>query len=357
MRNPDKSGMVLPRGTSQRRWRRTAGLVFLWTSTVVVVLAAVVVAKVKGVDAAVVAAPPRSAVPDAPVQTGAGAAQIQLTADLNAALATAEWPALNPSLDALGRSAMASEWMTDGCLGGEQRSLPDPQQNAERCVYGDPAAAKTVMLLGDSVAISWLPGIRAALPPDYKIRVLAFAQCPVADLPVTKVDGSPFPECADFRTWSMEQVAAAHPDLVVMSESPIALKRIEGRPDSGVALGRWADGLNSSLSRIAGNAAKVVVLAPPPGTGTRDLEKCDGSLSTPNDCLYTGGDLYHNLVATGSEATTAKGFTFVQTEPWFCVANRCPAFVGTTPVFADPAHITAAFSRELAPVLGEALTG
>lgn len=352
---PDRKRSLPPRNTSHRSRPRTAGLVLLWTWSAAVVVAAVVVAQVKGIDAAAGAAP--RAVPDAPVDPGVSAAQAQLTANINAALSTADWPDLSPSLDALGRPAMAPEWMTDGCLGGEQSSLPDPQQNAERCVYGDPAATKTAILLGDSVAISWLPGIRAALPSDYRIRVLTFAQCPVADMPVTKVDGSPFPECADFRKWSLDQVVAAHPDLVVMSESPIALKRIEGQPDSGVALGQWVDGLTNSLSRLSGNAGRVVMLAPPPGTGTRNLDACDGALSSPNDCIFSGGDLYHSIVQAGSQATTAKGFTFVPTEPWFCVANRCPSFVGTTPVFADPAHITAAFSRQLAPVLGGVLTG
>jgi SGNH domain (fused to AT3 domains) len=47
---------------------------------------------------------------------------------------------------------------------------------------------------------------------------------------------------------------------------------------------------------------------------------------------------------------------YLSTELWFCTENGlCPPFTGTTPVLVDGAHLTAAYSRRLSPVLTEAL--
>jgi hypothetical protein len=45
----------------------------------------------------------------------------------------------------------------------------------------------------------------------------------------------------------------------------------------------------------------------------------------------------------------------VATKAWFCSAGHCPAYVGRTPVFADGQHLTAAYSKRLAPLVAHAL--
>ena len=359
--NPARSSSWLEPGnkrgnrTSHGRNRlRTAGyaLLCVWTSgTVVVVL--LITTQAPATDLAARTAP----VAQALELTDVTPAQAQLTADINTALNTADWPELTPSLDALGRPAMAPEWMTDGCLGGEQGAHPDPQENTQRCVYGNPAATKTAVLLGDSIAISYLPGIRAALEPaGWAIKVVTLAQCSFAELSVLKTDGSPNTDCNPFRQWSLDQVRAMHPDLVVLSESPNTLGRLAGNPSFNAAISLWSTGMTSSLTKLVENEDKVVVLAGPPGTGTRDLQKCD-SLSKPADCVSSPGGQWHQIVKAGVDVAAQAGVDYVNTEPWFCSANQCPAYVGTTTMFADAGHITAAYSQRLTPVLADVLIG
>lgn len=54
-----------------------------------------------------------------------------------------------------------------------------------------------------------------------------------------------------------------------------------------------------------------------------------------------------------SVAATADSLTFVDTRSWFCAFDRCPAFVGSTPVCADGTHLTDAYSRALGRLLAE----
>jgi hypothetical protein len=46
-----------------------------------------------------------------------------------------------------------------------------------------------------------------------------------------------------------------------------------------------------------------------------------------------------------------KGVTVIDPTPWFCTATACPVIVGNVLVFRDPSHMTATWSRLLAPQL------
>jgi peptidoglycan/LPS O-acetylase OafA/YrhL len=345
----------------QARRRRVAGSGLLAGGVTLALVAFFVALQVPRIDPTVIAgqlvAPSSGATSSAGTAPVGSAAQVTLSTEIGEALSATEWPELTPSLDVLGPADKAAEWVADGCLGDEQGALDDPQANTEHCVYGDPAAPKTAMLLGDSVAISYLPGIREALEPaGWNIRVLTLEQCPFPQVEVEKGDGSPHTECDDFRKWTQEQVAAIHPDLVVISSATSTLGRLVGQPPDGAALELWKPGMAAALDGLTGHADKVVVLAAPPNTG--NLLKCATQLSVPADCEGTPSDRYNALVNTEQTAVQAKGagFEYVATEPWFCsAAGRCPSFIGNSPVFVDGGHLTDVFAKRLGPVLRTAL--
>lgn len=49
------------------------------------------------------------------------------------------------------------------------------------------------------------------------------------------------------------------------------------------------------------------------------------------------------------------GGVYVNTQKWVCVDNRCPAFVGTTPVKLDRFHLTSPYNTLIAPAVREEL--
>ena len=338
------------------KWR-AAGFTGLGVLTVCT-LAAVVLALEQSPVPAPYASPSAASAPQPAVAESVvgGAAQIQLTADIELALKASAWPAdLNPALDALGRPAMSPEWMNDGCLSGEQRSQDDPKANSERCMYGDPNAAKNAVLLGDSVGISYLPGIRAALEPaGYRIHVLTMAQCPGATLTVNKTDGSAFAECDDFRNWAIDRTNAMEPDLVIVAESANTIRRLPGDPPSEQGLPLWADAMRVSLGKLT-NQRSVTFLMPPPEAF--HLDDCLTATSVPPDCIRTPGGLYRDFSATAADLVPTIGaeFHYVDTQSWFCTAERCPELVGNNTVLADQSHLTAAYAQRLGPVMAATL--
>ncbi|WP_285727453.1 acyltransferase family protein [Psychromicrobium xiongbiense] len=280
------------------------------------------------------------------------------TAAIQAALNTPQWPALSPDLDQFGNAGQAvkaPEWIKDGCLGTNESQVDDPIANAAHCVYGDPNGKHTLVLYGDSVDISYLPGIRAALAgQSWKIYVYTVAGCPVSAVKQTQIGGAPFPECDAFRDWVVGQIASLKPDLVVMSEfrwDPVLISKASGP----AADAERAAGYDATLSRVAGVAKRILLLAAPPEG--KLLASCATRVSTPADCVAAPSASYERTVGIESAAIAKLGVkaSYVKTEPWFCVDGKCPAFIGSTPMHADQYHLTAAGSVELAPLLAQAM--
>ena len=46
---------------------------------------------------------------------------------------------------------------------------------------------------------------------------------------------------------------------------------------------------------------------------------------------------------------------FVDSRPWFCLSEKCPALVGSLPVMFDGQHLTGAYAARIAPLLSDAL--
>jgi peptidoglycan/LPS O-acetylase OafA/YrhL len=269
------------------------------------------------------------------------------------ALAASSWPNLSPAVSELGPSAKAPEWVTDGCLGHDVRSLDDPRSNADRCVYGAADATRTAVVLGDSIAISYVPALRAALEPDgWRILVFTMEQCPAESVTVITWKHEALPECDAFRTWTFDRVAQLRPDLVVLSSAENTVGRFVDRSYGDDALSEWESSLTRTLTILRRAAAHIVVLSSPPQGP--NLQQCDTRFSVPTDCVSQPSDIRARLSVVEQRAVASQGssVTYVDDKSWFCDAgDRCPSFVDGTPVYADGAHLTARYSSALSGVL------
>ena len=255
-------------------------------------------------------------------------------------LVATAWGTLTPSLDVL-PTYLRQQW-SEGCFDVSASS-------AEECVTGSPTAAQRAVVLGDSVAGAWLPGIRAGLEPrGWSVQTLGMGQCPNITATVL-ADSRPFTECSEHRTWAVEYIAETRPALVVLANAYNA----ELADDSADKPAEWRSGLTAVVQQIQQSGARVVVLAsPPPGA---NLQSCATALSSPVDCVSSPPDTWHRYAGIEEEVAAATGAAFVDPVDWFCVQDRCPAVVGTTPVFADGLHMTAEYSEKIATQLADTI--
>lgn len=272
----------------------------------------------------------------------------QIKAGLQDALNSTSWPTFDPPADG-SVNTRVSAWIDDNCL-----SVVD--KNYDSCVYGSQAPTKTAVILGDSVATSWLPAIVGALEPrGYQVRLLTYEKCPFGDLQVTSsetVGGPLYEGCEEHRLWAAGKVQELNPDLIILSDSFYGTDRLISQSTGDAAEAEWTGGSASALASLPAASAKVVLMSPP---GAGNMTRCYTPISKPADCNGQLGDRW-NLVAEAESAGAAQaGVPFVDTRDWFCISGVCPAFTGTTAIYADSAHLTQKESEGLAAVLGDKL--
>jgi peptidoglycan/LPS O-acetylase OafA/YrhL len=326
------------------RWR--------W-ATVAVAAAVVVAAALPGPGAGSGVTSDRSLpVLAAPVGSSdaAGAMIGVLQGQLAEALATTDFPDLVPSIDA--PLDGVSPEMTDfdaRCL-----NPPDPTDTTACTFEALNPNGRTVVLLGDSIATSWLPGIREALGPEgYAVHAVTFSSCPPA-LVGFALDPEPWQEeCEDGRAAALDQLEELEPDLVIGSVHQDAFGGVLVPPRQPDIHSTYVQGLLDVGARVEAAGARFVLLGPPPH-GPNPLG-CGGPLQHPADCLTSTLGSFDATTYVFSDAALQGGFGFINTTPWFCVDTRCPIFAGGRLIRFDDAHLTRQFATYLAPLLREVL--
>lgn len=271
----------------------------------------------------------------------------QLEQAVASSTAPAAWPALSIPLETISRAG-APEWIDDHC-----DNVNDG--NIVRCSYGPANAAKTAVVVGDSIATSWLPALRARLEPrGWRLQVLTRNQCPNPLLPLYRSTPTrPFVECTEHKDWVLAQVRALRPELIVMSNAPTFLNQQVNQPQGAERFTQWSQGLGAAIASLRPFTQRVVVLGPPPRAG--NLQSCVTRLSSPADCTLPLDQQWQDLRIAERDAAGREGADYLDPERWFCADGQCPAVVDSTPVYTDGRHLTALYSRRLAPHLGAAL--
>lgn len=225
------------------------------------------------------------------------------------------------------------------------------------CVVGDPDAPHSAVILGDSIAASWLPAVRDALGAEWRIVTATRGACPAADVPAYTV-GSTDPawaeECAAIRADLIAGAVAAEPELVLVSNSTRTLARLVSGASGDAARAEWEAGMMRTLSSLSrGGAPVVVVGAPPLGT-----EGCGSADFEPGGtrCRVPISDDWWRQASAERAAAAAADVPYIDTRSWVCTpASMCPWSVDGTAIRIDSHHLSAEFSARLAAVMRTAL--
>jgi len=279
-------------------------------------------------------------------------AAAERAAEVEAALAAVEWPDLDPAVGEL-RSAAAAP---PCALVYNSPQLADAVEVKRRCGHGDPAAKRTVLVIGDSLANSYLPAIVAAVAPEgWNVVGVSRSGCPAIAIDVVYLASrQPYSRCTEHQGLISQWIPELAPDLIVATGSPFIVDRLASGATGAGALRQWRKGAEASWAAWADTAPVVVLQAPPYG---KNLQSCATRFSKPSDCVSTPAQAYVNFRKMEKKAVKAVAdVRYVGTQDWFCSAEpRCPAFVGTIPTFVDGGHLTIAGARQLQPLVREAL--
>ncbi|MCB1249590.1 MAG: acyltransferase family protein [Acidimicrobiales bacterium] len=206
------------------------------------------------------------------------------------------------------------------------------------CGAGASDAPTEVMLLGDSHAGHWMPALAALAEPSgwHVDRVTRGACSPFVPPAAADLD-----ECASFLDGAWADLAAAPPDVLVLSGRH---RTRFGRDPDG-----WADDVRAALALVP-DGVRVVVVGETPETD-EPVPSCLAShLDDTTACEPAWPDaevvrINDELRAIAEEA----GATYADPIPLVCSDDRCPAIAGDQLVYRDRSHLTASFVASRAP--------
>ncbi|MGY1864964.1 MULTISPECIES: acyltransferase family protein [Nocardia] len=271
----------------------------------------------------------------------------QLTAQTQSAVAASaevrDVPAnLTPSLaDARGDRA---EVFDNGCV----RSWHDVGQ--AECASGDPDAATTVALVGDSHAAMWQPAFeQIAVSRHWRLETMAKVTCPLFDLPITSPYlGRAYTECEQWRGQILTRLRHQLPRLIVVSMS-----RRYGGDFGFVSYDQaWIDSLHRLVTQLSATGSAVLVLGGIPDPHATVPACVAEHLGDASACAPARPVAVDDAgIAAERAAVTAGGGQYADLTALFCTAARCPVIVGNNLVYRDDNHLTIGYAETLGPVI------
>ncbi|GLZ58282.1 acyltransferase family protein [Micromonospora sp. NBRC 107095] len=225
------------------------------------------------------------------------------------------------------------------------------------CSYGDPNSSFTMVLAGDSHAAHWLPALKAVAEANkWRLITQIKGSCPVENTPVLYKTNTPFDACTEWNKRLRATLTGPDkPQLLILSSltyQPVP----KGEPLQGVAaLRARTDALRDTWSELADAGVRTVVIRDTPYFPF-NVAECVSK--NPEKLTRCSAPREKALEISQPQAEAAKGLDdirFVDLNDAICPAERCAPVIGGVLIYRDAAHLTATYSRTLAPRLHEAL--
>jgi peptidoglycan/LPS O-acetylase OafA/YrhL len=238
--------------------------------------------------------------------------------------------------------------IADGCFTSLDGTTP------AHCVYGARDGAVTIALIGDSHASHWFPALNVlANRNGWRLLPFVKASCPFLDVPVFHPFAKRrYTECEIWRQRAIDEINAAHPDLVIVAEAYYAANGPVDPSDRSLN----AKGLAMASAIGLLRARQVAIMVDSPRTDV-DIPACLARYPTDvNRCAIPRAMAFPaNFGVVESVAAAASGAKLIDIVAAICPSTPCPVVRDGMIVYRDGHHLTATFSRSLATPLGDAI--
>jgi hypothetical protein len=230
------------------------------------------------------------------------------------------------------------------------------------CEFGDRASATILVLLGDSHAEHWLGALdRIGRERHWKIVAMVKGGCPVAAMPemTTARRRRYYAECARYREAMMQRILKMKPNAVILASWDHYMP-LDGKSSAWqVTPQAWARGLRRTYVRLSTAGIRTVAIRDVPHTPF-DVPSClsrrAARLAFAPPCEYErAGALSPLAVAAQNSAVRGTAVRLIDMNDQICATARCSVVHNGVVVFTDDNHLTATFSRSIAPALGSRL--
>ena len=234
----------------------------------------------------------------------------------------------------------------DGCHTQQNMAF-----NRASCVYGNKNSKTTIVLFGDSHALSWFPALeKLAQYKNWKLVSLTMSSCWPANIPAwNNSTNMMMDNCTTWRSDSLKTIFKLKPQyLFVAGTSGFSTADSDGnvlRGDDRTNV--WVSGMNSTLVQLVKASGKVFYLADYP-VGTIDPDLCLQQSKKVGNCVMPlSKAIDMDWLQLEHDVALANGAIFVDGTEWICQTDPCSPIIGNITIYRDAGHLTATFARTL----------
>ena len=183
--------------------------------------------------------------------------------------------------------------------------------------------------------------------------------CPVAEIPTLMHHRAKryYTECTRYREAMVQRIIATRPSAIILSSWDHYIPADGADAAWQVTPDTWRAGLRKTYARLTATGIPVVVIRGTPRTWF-DVPGClsrkAAALPLARDCTYDRASSL-SRVARRAQDDAARGLPirFVDMNDAICSTPTCSPVANGTVIFTDDNHLTASFSRSVAPLLAE----
>jgi hypothetical protein len=220
------------------------------------------------------------------------------------------------------------------------------------CLYGDVTAKPTIVLFGDSHALSWFPAVEAyAKIKKWRFYSLTMSSCWPSDIPAwNSTTHKLMTNCAIWRNNTLNQIVKLHPAYILVSGTR-GFATVG--PGNVVLTGQaranaWQAGMVRTINRLKLASKHVILLSDTPAS-IFDPPVCLAAhlksvlaCSTPVDRAVSTAWL-----AIEKGVADSEKISWIDPTLWVCSTDPCPPIVDNTMIYVDGGHMTATFALSL----------
>jgi Predicted acyltransferases len=215
------------------------------------------------------------------------------------------------------------------------------------CSFGPADATHTVVLMGDSIGAQWFPAVTEVFKqPGWRLLVVTKSSCPMVDEPIFYPRiGRDYVECTTWRGHALQQIAAGHPDIVILGSSQFY----------DLNQNQWVEGTARVLKSISAATGHIYIVRSTPylpfdGPNCLSLQhwppwlhwrqgECDAPAFNKQ-----GNDVYQ---WQRQAASRFGNVSMLDLNNAICPGGECHAERDGIVVFRDTMHMTASFVQSL----------
>lgn len=220
------------------------------------------------------------------------------------------------------------------------------------CLYGDATSKTTVVLFGDSHALSWFPAIeKLAIAKKWRLYSLTMSSCWPAAVPAwNSKTMKVMKNCSIWRASTLGRIAKLHPSLLfVAGTRGFATVDGNGTVLTGDArTNAWLVGMKDTLDKLKVASQRVVLISDTP-VSAFDPPIC--LLAHPTSVLNCSTSIAKAIsltwLAEEREVASEENVFWVDPTLWVCPTDPCSPISGNTLIYADAGHLTASFAVKL----------